>query len=104
LNGFATNDNEDRGGLVLLPRLLTTERARSFGSSDNLEGPRIVNSVRRQLGRHGRQKLGDRLEPFEILVQDEVRQLRPRRCLALSCPINSVAPVLAITGMVAVCR
>ncbi len=22
-------------------------------------------------------------------MQDEVRQLRPRRCLALSCPINS---------------
>ena len=37
-------------------------------------------------------------------MQDEVRQAKADRPLVLACPINSMAPVLAITGMVAVCR
>ena len=38
--------------------------------------------------------------PFEILVQDEVRQLKAETLLGASCPIHST-PVLAITGMIA---
>jgi hypothetical protein len=38
---------------------------------------------------------------FAILIQDSVRQAKAETFTGASCPITSMAPVLAITGMVA---
>ena len=51
--------------------------------------------------RHGRQKLGESWCDLRNVVEDWVRQAKADFTVALSCPNSSMAPVLAVAGMVA---